>query len=175
MPSESERLAMTGRNLLLQLVGGKNALRQLNVFWCNDGEHAADCKCFWEQCEAWAKADAEFDAPPPSEAPQPQACAETAAWEIYQDFVSVTPDTGWTGQQVRERIAAIITRCVFPTSAVAQVDADFTPADLQAIAKRANNLIRKDVDGGIRSKAASLAFAADDLSIVLERAASEGK
>jgi hypothetical protein len=48
----------TGLNLLRQLVGGKNALRQLDVFQCNQGEHDPDCECFWEQCEAWAKADA---------------------------------------------------------------------------------------------------------------------
>lgn len=48
----------TGLNLFRQLVRGKNALRQLNVFWCNDGEHVDDCKCFWEQCEKWAAEDA---------------------------------------------------------------------------------------------------------------------
>lgn len=53
-----------GLNLLRQLVGGKNALRQLNVFWCNHAEHDAGCKCFWEQCEAWAQRDAATTAAP---------------------------------------------------------------------------------------------------------------
>lgn len=44
-----------GLDLFRQLVRGKNALRQLDVFACNDGEHDAGCECFWEQCEAWAK------------------------------------------------------------------------------------------------------------------------
>lgn len=47
-----------GLNLLRQLVSGNNALRDLDVFACNGGEHEAGCECFWEQCEAWALADA---------------------------------------------------------------------------------------------------------------------
>lgn len=46
-----------GLNLFRQLVSGKNKLRDLDVFACNDGEHDAGCECFWEQCEAWAKAE----------------------------------------------------------------------------------------------------------------------
>ena len=37
------------------------------------------------------------------------SAAIEAAKEIYQNFVSVTPETGWTGQHVRDAIAAIIT------------------------------------------------------------------
>lgn len=48
-----------GLNLFRQLVSGKNPLRSLGVFSCNQAEHEdVDCKCFWEQCEAWAKQDA---------------------------------------------------------------------------------------------------------------------
>lgn len=47
-----------GLNLFRQLVSGKNALRDLGVFACNDGEHDAGCVCFWGQCERWAEADA---------------------------------------------------------------------------------------------------------------------
>lgn len=53
-PSRDE----TGLNLLRQLVSGQNALRDFDVFQCNVTEHDLDCQCFWEQCEAWAKADA---------------------------------------------------------------------------------------------------------------------
>jgi|ERR1041384_5444714 hypothetical protein len=54
-PSRDE----TGLNLLRQLVSGQNALRDFDVFPCNVTEHDLNCECFWEQCEAWAKADAE--------------------------------------------------------------------------------------------------------------------
>lgn len=47
-----------GLNLFRQLISGSNALRDLDVFRCNDVEHDDGCKCFWEQCEAWAIADA---------------------------------------------------------------------------------------------------------------------
>lgn len=46
-----------GLSLFRQLVSGHNALRMLDVFACNQAEHGPDCECFWEQCEAWAKAD----------------------------------------------------------------------------------------------------------------------
>lgn len=53
-----------GLNLLRQLVRGSNSLRTLEVFPCNQAEHEdVDCKCFWEQCEAWAKQDATTPAP----------------------------------------------------------------------------------------------------------------
>ncbi len=52
------RQSQVGLNLFRQLVSGRNALRQLDVFACNDGEHDAGCECFWEQCEAWAKGEA---------------------------------------------------------------------------------------------------------------------
>lgn len=62
----NEQEAQTaGLNLLRQLVSGKNSLRTLGVFSCNQAEHEdVDCECFWEQCEAWAKADAETATPP---------------------------------------------------------------------------------------------------------------
>jgi hypothetical protein len=47
----------TGLNLFRQLVRGKNALRVLDVFACNYGEHEEGCECFWEQCERWARGD----------------------------------------------------------------------------------------------------------------------
>jgi hypothetical protein len=48
-----------GLNLFRQLVSGKNGLRTLGAFPCNVAEHeSVDCECFWEQCEAWAKQDA---------------------------------------------------------------------------------------------------------------------
>lgn len=50
--------AEAGLSLLRQLVGGsENSLRHLDVFQCNEAEHSGRCECFWEQCEAWAKAD----------------------------------------------------------------------------------------------------------------------
>lgn len=51
----------TALALFRQLVTGKNALRELEAFACNEAEHDHDipCECFWEQCEAWAKADIE--------------------------------------------------------------------------------------------------------------------
>lgn len=51
-----------GSALLRELVGGNNALRHLDVFACNRGEHDEGCECFWEQCEAWAKADKDANA-----------------------------------------------------------------------------------------------------------------
>lgn len=59
-----EAHAEAGLSLFRQLVGGENALRELNVFWCNVAEHEHGCKCFWEQCEQWAAQDygAETDA-----------------------------------------------------------------------------------------------------------------
>lgn len=67
MPTKpnDERLEQ-GLNLFRQLVSGKNALRDLHVFACNDVDHDLDCECFWEQCEAWAEIDmgaAPADAP----------------------------------------------------------------------------------------------------------------
>lgn len=51
-----------GLALLRELVAAKNALREFDVFSCNSKEHTDEgCKCFWEQCEAWAKADALAD------------------------------------------------------------------------------------------------------------------
>lgn len=59
-PAAQRDVNEVGLNLLRQLVGRKNALRTLGVFPCNNAEHLnVDCACFWEQCEAWAKQDAE--------------------------------------------------------------------------------------------------------------------
>lgn len=51
--------AEKGLSLLRQLVSGKNALRDFDVFPCNDSTHDDNekCECFWEQCEAWAKSE----------------------------------------------------------------------------------------------------------------------
>lgn len=55
-PPVSTAADWNGLNLFRQIVGGgKNALRELGVFACNDGEHGAGCKCFWEQCEPVGK------------------------------------------------------------------------------------------------------------------------
>jgi aspartyl-tRNA synthetase len=54
-----------GLDLLRQLVSGQNALREMDVFACNAEGHDLRCECFWEQCEAWAKADAQKQLTPP--------------------------------------------------------------------------------------------------------------
>jgi hypothetical protein len=46
-----------GLSLFRQLVRGKNSLRILDVFPCNQAEHNEDCECFWEQCERWADSE----------------------------------------------------------------------------------------------------------------------
>lgn len=71
-----------GLNLLRQLVSGGNALRQLNVFWCNYAEHDAGCKCFWEQCEVWAKQDAAASLP---SGPSPPPEQEHGYWPTLVD------------------------------------------------------------------------------------------
>ena len=48
---------ISSSDLLRQLVSRQNALRQLDVFPCNEEAHELDCECFWEQCEAWAIQD----------------------------------------------------------------------------------------------------------------------
>lgn len=58
--SEAVKHAEVGLSLFRQLVRGKNSLRTLEMFPCNQAEHEdVDCKCFWEQCEAWASRDKE--------------------------------------------------------------------------------------------------------------------
>lgn len=59
LAAEVDRLhaAEVGLNLFRQLVRGSNALRDLDVFACNPGEHEPGCECFWEQCEQWAAAE----------------------------------------------------------------------------------------------------------------------
>lgn len=64
-----------GLNLFRQLVRGHNALRDLDVFACNGGEHEAGCECFWEQCERWAA----LDAAPPVDSPKEGECPGCAA------------------------------------------------------------------------------------------------
>jgi hypothetical protein len=56
MPNHNE----IGLNLFRQLISGGNALRDLDVFPCNDPDHDLNCECFWEQCERWADADAGY-------------------------------------------------------------------------------------------------------------------
>lgn len=55
-PSRLTDAEKAGLSLFRQLVSeSDNSLRTLDVFACNGSDHSEDCKCFWEQCEAWAK------------------------------------------------------------------------------------------------------------------------
>lgn len=77
----AQRLAETGLVLFRQLVSGSNALRDLDVFSCNFAEHNDGCECFWEQCEAWAKADAAL-----VDTARPTEDTQATAHRLIQEF-----------------------------------------------------------------------------------------
>jgi ribosomal protein S27E len=90
-----------GLALFRQLVCGTNALRQLDVFGCNEGEHAADCECFWEQCETWAAEEL------------------VAVTSVSQSINEVLcPECGHSSTLFNEAEGHCGHKCVFPSSAL---------------------------------------------------------
>lgn len=57
-----------GLRLLRSIICGGNALRDFDVFSCNESGHELHCKCFWAQCDEWEKADLPLPAPPAQQA-----------------------------------------------------------------------------------------------------------
>jgi hypothetical protein len=97
-----------GLNLFRQLVCHGNALIQLVVFSCNVAYHNDDCKCFWEQCEAWAKADSTADS---------DSVGHHEVWQRAIEIVKATVASDghpWAIAAIKDAIVALETERDLP-------------------------------------------------------------
>jgi hypothetical protein len=87
-----------------------------------------------------------------------------ASEEIYQAFVNVTPDTGWTGKSVRENIAEIITKHVTSCGCAAKVaepELQIEPHDCYLVAHDTGDGWALGVESHERNVVAYLEWPAD--------------